>query len=305
MDAEPARAVETDIERVGGRPTEQLARLLARAENGAQAARHLAEVHSALMHYCGLQSCRHAKGPPRPIDRRTYRHSFLLPDGGVRLVWELEHNTGPGGELRYAVFTDRGELALAEWEADTAFGRPPPWTGPDGGSDPAGADLSGVGGIGGLADLDGEAGAGGAAGPGGLDDVDVLGGLARSAPLPLPPSPEPHGCHRAYTEADSPEHARRLLRRASNANPPGEEVHRRLHAAIAHTIGIVTRRSTLVAGRTVTWSLYEHAFLLLDGTELSLWEIDHTRTPNGSPVCEVYASRDAALDTAVRRIEAG
>ena len=67
----------------------------------------------------------------------------------------------------------------------------------------------------------------------------------------------------------------------------------------------MTRRSTLVAGRTVSWSLYEHAFLLLDGSELSLWEIDHTRTPDGHPACEVYPTRDAALDTAVRRIEAG
>lgn len=55
----------------------------------------------------------------------------------------------------------------------------------------------------------------------------------------------------------------------------------------------------------MSWSLYEHAFLLLDGSELSLWEIDHTRTPSGDPVCEVYASQDAALDTAIRRIEAG
>jgi hypothetical protein len=285
MDAEPVRAAETDVERVGGRPAEQLARLLGRAENGEQAARHLAEVHSALMHYCGLQSCRHTKGPPRPMDRRTYRHSFLLPDGGVRVLWELEHNTGPGGAVRHAVFTDRGDLALAEWEADTAFGPPPAWFDPIGSLD--------------------------ADGPAGPYDTDRMGELDGLDELPAPgPAPAPlllpgqDGCHRAYTEAGSPEHARRLLRRAENANPPGEDVQRRLRASIAHTIGIVTRRSTVVAGRTVSWSLYEHAFLLLDGSELSLWEIDHTRTPTGNPVCEVYATRDAALDTAVRRIEA-
>ncbi|WP_435136577.1 DUF6227 family protein [Actinacidiphila sp. bgisy144] len=271
MDAGPARAVEPDVVRSGGRPAEQLARLLGRARNGAQAARQLAEVRGALMHYCGLQSCRHTNGPPRAMDRRTYRHSFLLPDGGVRLVWELEHNTGPGGELTRAVFTDRGELALAEWEADTAFGTPLPMR----------------------------------TGPGPADLAD-LADLAGSAGLPgAEPLPSASGRNRAYTEAGSPEHARRLLRRAANANPPGADVQGRLHAAVAHTIGMVGRRSTHVAGRTVTWSLYEHAFLLPDGTELSLWEIDHTRTPTGSPVCEVYATRDAALDTAVRRIEAG
>src|SRR4051794_31496591 len=122
MDAEPARAAE--VARSGGRPADQLAGLMDRAENGEQAARHLAEVRSALMHHCGLQSCRHTKGPPRRLDRLTYRHSFLLPDGGVRVLWELEHNTGPDGELRYAVFTDREDLALAEWDVDLAFGGP-------------------------------------------------------------------------------------------------------------------------------------------------------------------------------------
>ena len=114
-----------------------------------------------------------------------------------------------------------------------------------------------------------------------------------------------HALRRAYTEGDSAEHARRLLRRAANAGAPGTDVVARLRAAIAHDISIVTRRSALVAGRHVSWSLYEHAFLLLDGSELSLWEIDHTRTPSGDPVCEVYTSQDAALDTAIRRIEAG
>ncbi|SEG77336.1 hypothetical protein SAMN05216223_110209 [Actinacidiphila yanglinensis] len=300
MDAEPARAVEPDIERAGGRPAEQLARLLGRAENGAHAARHLAEVRSALMHYCGLQSCRHAKGPPRPMDRRTFRHSFLLPDGGVRLVWELEHNTGPGGVPARGVFTDPGELALAEWEVDAAFGRPlGPRFGPD--------DMTGITDITEAADLAEIADLTDFGGLGALDGADGSGGPRGASPSepPLPLPSEQAGCHRAYTEGGSPEHARRLLRRASNTNPPSEDVHQRLRAAIAHTIGIVTRRNALVAGRTVTWTLYEHAFLLLDGTELSLWEIDHTGTPSGNPVCEVYASRDAALDTAVRRIEAG
>lgn len=265
MDAEPAQTVETEIVRSGGRPADQLARLLARADNGEQAARQLdlAETRSALMHYCGLQSCRHTKGPPRRMNRRTYRHSFLLPDGNVRVLWELEHDTGPDGAVHHSVFTDREGLAVAEWEVDIAFGT-----------------------SGGPAELPAERV------PQAREEVEA------------PPEPGRATFRRAYTEGDSPEHARRLLRRATNDNAPGEDVLPRLRTAIAHAIGIVTRRSAVVSGRLVSWSLYEHAFLLLDGSELSLWEIDHTRTPTGNPVCEVYPTRDAALDTAVRRIEA-
>ncbi|WP_329139520.1 DUF6227 family protein [Streptomyces sp. NBC_01476] len=295
MDPEPARTVEVDAEnsterpdsgarteipenadvvRSGGRPAEQLAALLARAENGARAAAELAGVRFALMHFCGLQACRHAKGPPRRLDRRTFRHSFLLPDGQVRLLWELEHNTGPEGRLQHAVFTDREDLALAEWQVDTAFGvaAGPPEPAVDWAPFGPPVDLT--------------------AEPGTLHDL-------------FDPAADPGSYRHAYTEGDSPEHARRLLRRAANANAPGEDVLRRLHAAIAHDITILTRRSTLIRDRMVNWALYEHAFLLLDGTELSLWEIDHTRTPDGRPVCEVYPTRDAALDTVVRRIEAG
>lgn len=277
MDAESARAAE--VVRSGGRPTDQLAGLLERAENGEQAARYLAEVRSALMHYCGLQSCRHTKGPPRRLNRRTFRHSFLLPDGDVRVVWELEHNTRPDGAVHHAVFADREDLTLAEWEVDLAFGgsygpaEPPSHAAP-----PPVRPLN----------------TGGPAGDRADDPLD----------LDALPGPGQETFRRAYTEGDSAEHARRLLRRATNTNAPGHDVLSRLRAALAHDISIVTRRSAMVAGRLVSWSLYEHAFLLLDGSEVSLWEIDHTRTPSGEPVCEVYTSQDAALDTAVRRIEA-
>lgn len=292
MDAEPARS--GDAVPAGGGPAQEMAALLARAENGRQAASLLADARAALMHDSGLQSCRHAKGDVRPMNRRTYRHSFLLPDGAVRIVWELEHDTGPDGRTVSAVFTDREDLAVAEWEVDTAFGGScgpaelPPW--------PAGFG-----------------------GP--TDSWTPDGGPFPHPPLSEPPfadtpfSDAPSGpgapgrprraLRRTYTEGDSPEHARRLLRRATNAAAAGEDVRDRLRTAIAHGISIVARRSTVVAGRPVSWSLYEHAFLLLDGSELSLWEIDHTRTPSGDPECEVYRSQDAAMDTAVRRIEAG
>ncbi|WP_333769332.1 DUF6227 family protein [Streptomyces sp. IBSBF 2435] len=270
MDVEGADTAEP--ERSGGVPSEQLAGLLERADNGVAAARELSAVRFALMHYCGLQSCRHTKGPPRRMNRRTFRHSFLLPDGTVRVVWELEHDTGADALPHRSVFTEQEGLALAEWEVDMAFG---------GTNGPQELPYDPRGGV-----IRPERGA---------EDLDAL--LAAGRPE--------NALRRAYTEGDSAEHARRLLRRAANAGAPGSEVGIRLRAAIAHGISIVTRRSALVAGRHVSWSLYEHAFLLLDGSEVSLWEIDHTRTPSGDPVCEVYASQDAALDTAIRRIEAG
>lgn len=281
MGTDPARTGNTDVVRAGGQPAEQLAALLLRAENGDQAAPRLAGVGSALMHFCGLQSSRHAKGAPRPLNRRTYQHSFLLPDGNVRVLWELEHDTGPEPVVHYAVFTEREDLAVAEWEADTAFGAAAP------SADPAGPTPR--------------------ARPHGRADATVPGPDFGPDPADAggPALSGPGGRRRSYTEHDSPDHAFRLLRRAANPNPPGEEVRRRLRSATAHTISIVTRRSAVVAGRPVSWTLYEHAFLLGDGSEMSLWEIDHTRTPSGSPVCEVYGSCDAALDTAVRRIEAG
>lgn len=266
-----AGADEAEPERSGGTPADQLAGLLARTGRGGAAIGELAALRGALMHHCGLQSCRHAKGGRRRLNRRTFRHSFLLPDGEVRVVWEFEHDTAPDARVRRAVFTEQEALALAEWEVDLAFG------------DPCGPR-----------ELPFDPRAGAFPQPS-ADELDAL----------LTAGPLDSALHRTYTMGDSVEHARRLLRRASNAGAPGDEVRMRLRAAIAHDIAIVTRRSTHVAGRQVSWSLYEHAFLLLDGTELSLWEIDHTRTPSGEPVCELFTSQDAALDTAVRRIEAG
>ena len=43
------------------------------------------------------------------------------------------------------------------------------------------------------------------------------------------------------------------------------------------------------------------AFLLRDGAEVSLWEVEHTATPDGRHMCEVYVSEDAARDAMERR----
>ena len=294
MGADPARTWTTDrsdgtdIVREGGRPSEQLERLLERAENGTHAAPHLAGVRTALMHYCGLQSCRHAKGRPRPTDRRTYRHSFLLPDGDVRVVWELEHNSGPGGVVRYAPSSPTART----WPSPSGRRTRPPGCRADRwNSRPAASRARAA------SPADGSAG------------------------LPEPPgspgSGRPResrcccrgreGCRRAYTEGDSPDHAWRLLRRAANrqrARRGGPSARltrrRRAHDHHRHPPQRGRRAAARCPGRcTSTPSC------CCDGSEVSLWEIDHTRTPNGSPVCEVYGSRDAALDTAVRRIEAG
>lgn len=47
--------------------------------------------------------------------------------------------------------------------------------------------------------------------------------------------------------------------------------------------------------------LYEHAFLLPDDSEISLWEVEHTATPDGRHMCEVYLSEDAARSAMERR----
>ena len=52
------------------------------------------------------------------------------------------------------------------------------------------------------------------------------------------------------------------------------------------------------------FSLYEHAFLLHDGRELSLWEVEHTATPDGRHMCEVYPSKEDARDAMERRASA-
>ncbi|MGY0485991.1 DUF6227 family protein [Streptomyces sp. WG-D5] len=112
------------------------------------------------------------------------------------------------------------------------------------------------------------------------------------APVQLPPVPP---VRRAFGPGDpesSVDHARRLLRRAENPDVttrPGPSTARLLREACAHQI-------TQAFGCRVAqgFSLYEHAFLLRDGCELSLWEIEHTATPDGRHMCEVYATQEEA-----------
>jgi hypothetical protein len=143
-----------------------------------------------------------------------------------------------------------------------------------------------------------------------VDEEELRAATAR---LPLPPDtpdfelpvlmtlaavPEPR---HVYVPDDSADHARRLLRRAENPDRPDTETAHTLETAFAHQITQAFGRPGR-AGRTgLSFSLYEHAFLLSDGRELSLWEVEHTATPDGRHMCEVYPSESAARQAMERR----
>ncbi|MET7691845.1 DUF6227 family protein [Streptomyces sp. NPDC005483] len=105
----------------------------------------------------------------------------------------------------------------------------------------------------------------------------------------------------AYAPDDSADHARRLLRRAENADRPGAETAALLAEAFAHQITQAFGRPCRAGRAGLGFSLYEHAFLLRDGAEISLWEVEHTATPDGRHMCEVYVSEEAARDAMERR----
>jgi hypothetical protein len=114
-----------------------------------------------------------------------------------------------------------------------------------------------------------------------------------------PPAPVRAPRPRGYSGRNSPDHARRLLRRAENADRPGEEVLRLLSTARGHEIVPVPRPHGTPACH-VWCSVYEHAFLLADGREVSLYELEHNLSRTGRLVCEVYLE-EAGADRAAHR----
>lgn len=144
-----------------------------------------------------------------------------------------------------------------------------------------------------------------------VDEEELRAATAR---LPLPSdtpefelpvmvelAPVPETRHE-YVLDDSADHARRLLRRAENPDPPGDELATLLlRTAFAHEITQAFGRPGRTGRGGPSFSLYEHAFLLTDGQEISLWEVEHTATPDGRHMCEVYASEDTARDAMERR----
>ncbi|GGM04160.1 hypothetical protein GCM10010129_54660 [Streptomyces fumigatiscleroticus] len=105
----------------------------------------------------------------------------------------------------------------------------------------------------------------------------------------------------SYLPDDSADHARRLLRRAENPDRPGADTAALLTTAFAHEITQAFGHPCRAGRAGLFFSLYEHAFLLRDGEEVSLWEVEHTATPDGRHMCEVYVSEDAAREAMERR----
>ncbi|MFG2128636.1 DUF6227 family protein [Streptomyces sp. NPDC048751] len=143
-----------------------------------------------------------------------------------------------------------------------------------------------------------------------VDEEELRAATGR---LPLPPdapdfelpvtvqlSPALQPRH-AYVTEDSPDHARRLLRRAENTDRPDGATAALLTTAFAHQITQAFGRPCRAGRIGLGFSLYEHAFLLGDGREISLWEVEHTATPDGRHMCEVYDTEDAAREAMERR----
>ncbi len=238
--------------------TEQhLERLLRRALNSFDLPDSTVErLGSALAHSSSLHSSHHSS----TLHRETYRHTYLLSDGSPLTLWELVHcgQRDPEGPRCGLQPGDR-QHELYDDETDVHV---------------AAARLAG-----GFRD----APVFGDEGPQG--DLEILTALMAAPPAPLP---------RMYAPDNSADHARRVLRRAENGDAPGEETAHLLRAAFAHHITQVFGRQCQVDGRDAGFTLYEHAFLLLDGSETSLWEVEHTATPDGRHMCEVYGDEETA-----------
>lgn len=234
-----------------------LDRLLGRALNSFDLPDRLVErLATALAHSSSLHTTHHS--PATGIWRETHQHTYLLADGGSASLWELAYRQEGDRTVRHEIFVSRAETCLA---VARLFGEIPA----EAALDPA------------LLPGDDEHD----------DDMAALSALlAASAPARR---------HREYAVEQSADHARRVLRRAENEDRPGERTAERLRSAYAHQITqAFGGRQCLTDGRDAGFSLYEHAFVLLDGAEVSLWEVEHTATPDGRHMCEVYESEAAA-----------
>ncbi|MCP3820360.1 DUF6227 family protein [Streptomyces sp. A3M-1-3] len=191
------------------------------------------------------------------LHRETYRHTCLLHDGSTLTLWELAYRTG-GDTMRYELYADQSEACLAASRL---------------GGEPGGGAVEFA-----LSADTGEA-----------DELAVLGAL-----LATPPTAP----RRVYVPDDSADHARRLLRRAENGNRPGQDMARLLRGAYAHRITQAFGRQCAADGPRAgaAFMLYEHGFVLADGSEISLWEVEHTATPDGRHMCEVYATEAGARE---------
>ncbi|MFE2847194.1 DUF6227 family protein [Streptomyces scopuliridis] len=262
-----------------------LERLLGRALNSFDLPDALVEqLGHALAHASSLCSAHHSAG----LHRETYRHTYLLMDGSALSLWELVHNTGRDDARSHELYGEESEAQLAAARLCRPGRDEAPRLSDDGSAgpeavrDPDGPPMDDVA-AGLLAELESERTA----------EIDAHLALLRGLRA-MPSTPVPR--HRMYSPDNSPDHARRVLRRAENADRPGEETARLLRTAFAHHITQVFGRQCQVEGKDAGFMLYEHAFLLIDGSETSLWEVEHTATPDGRHMCEVYETEHLARE---------
>lgn len=275
----------------------------------------LTRLSTALMHCSELHAMRQRKGPPRAIGHRTFRHVFLLADGGNAVLWEVEHNTGPDERTRFRLYADQ---EAAEDYVRERFGEPPLldlWPGfsalinpgAQPGSEPGWESGLGFGFVPGFdprSDPEFVSGTAAALDPE-ADSGSELGRLIAEIFFTARRTEQHRGrrgrpVHHDYEADNSADHAWRVLRRAENSDRPGEPVRTLLRSAVGHETTLVTLRHDTVSDCVLEWSLYEHAFLLADGAEMSLWELEHSISPDGHPVCEVYLDEATARDSVDR-----
>jgi len=258
-------------------PAVHVREVLARAQNPfdiTDAA--LSRLESAVACHVELHGWRQRKAPAPSLRCSSYRHIFLLRDGTLLPLWELRYDSGSeaGAPTLYEVYENEEALLHSEHRVLRAQEAPAtgPYRGVTGGSDPHG--------------------------PAGAPEPDSS---AEHVPVDFLLTTNPEFGRRAYDESDSPDHARRLLRRAENGDRPGDDVSRLLATARGHQILPVPRPQVLAQEWQVWCSLYEHAFLLADGSEISLYELEHDLSGTGELVCEVYLDESFA-DQAARRL---
>ncbi|MBW1602002.1 hypothetical protein JJV70_07720 [Streptomyces sp. JJ66] len=253
--------------RAGGpAPGDHLAQLLARARNSFEISDMLAaRLASAVRCDVQLRSWRQHRNPPPALRCSTYQYTFTFADHTVLVLWELRHDTDGDVQVTFEVYPDFAALQEAESRVHQRMtGRGP-------------------------------------------DSLEAVAGEGAQEPSPALLAElglsVPESGHRAFTERDSADHARRLLRRAGNTDQPGEETTRLLTTAIRHTISRVAQPFG-PAGPNAFCSVYEHAFLLDDGREVSLFELEHDFTEDRHLVCEVYADATGAARAAERHVTA-
>ncbi|MFJ9646767.1 DUF6227 family protein [Streptomyces sp. NPDC004244] len=237
-----------------------LERLLGRALNSYDLPDRLVErLGTALAHSSSLYTTSHSPAAGRW--RETHRHTYLLSDGGSASLWELVYRHEGDRAIRHEVFASRSEARLA---VARLFGETPE----EDLFDPAAFE------------------------PEEEPELAERDAAALSALLTTPTAAQRY---REYAVEQSADHARRVLRRAENPDRPGERTALLLKSAYAHRITqAFGTLQVLAGGRDAGFRLYEHAFVLLDGGEISLWEVEHTATPDGRHMCEVYETEAAA-----------